>query len=168
MHAGGREYQKNLRETIPIGIFGSFSSKNLKILQKAQRYLIEHGFSKVRISSDLMEGNPQLESESYDEYNLRLSDLLVHESRICIFFFFGQRDSPVNINESTLMELATHRITGDHQSAYLLVHEDVNFAGIAKGTMQEYPYFIFREHEATYHPIRESRVREIIRSHPPI
>ncbi|MGC9435516.1 MAG: hypothetical protein ACP5C4_05455 [Methanomicrobiales archaeon] len=123
-YARGREHKRNLRETIRIGLFGSFSAENFEILCKAQKYMIEHGFSQVRISCDLMADNRQYESESRDEYNLRLSDLLVRESEICIFFFFGHMDGLVNINESTLMELATHRITGDPHSAYLLIQDE--------------------------------------------
>lgn len=166
-YAEQRAQQKHLRETITIGIFGSFATEYLQVLQEAQECLIDQGFRNVKLSSDLEQDNLQHEDESEDDYNLRLSDLLVDTSEIHIFFFFRQNDDPVNINESSLMELTAHRKTQNLSTAYLLIQDGARFAGVGRGTTGKYQYEDFDEYRTTFPYILkfcQKMVHEIIRS----
>jgi hypothetical protein len=75
----------HLRESISIGIFGSFSEDYLPVLRATQKFLNANGFARVKISYDLSEVHPRELMEQEDDYNLRMSDLLLEESDLCIF-----------------------------------------------------------------------------------
>ena len=159
---------KHLRETIPIGIFGSFSEEYLQVLRDTQNFLNNNGFARVKLSYDLSEENPQNPMEKEDVYNLRMSDLLLEESDVGIFFIFCQNDASINVNESALMELAAHRKTKDNNSAFLLIQIGAELAGVARGIRGCYQYEEFDVPQSAFRSALkfcQNRVHEIIRIH---
>jgi len=134
-YAERRAHLKHLRKSIAIGIFGSFANEYKPILYEAQKFLIDSdsGFATVKLSYDLENDHPRNAQEQRDDYNLRMSDL-----------------HPININESALMELTAHRKTQDLSTAYLLIQNGVQFAGIGKGTTRNYQYEEFDEYKTTF------------------
>ena len=164
-HAEGTADLELLRKKITIGIFGSFDEEYKPVLYGAKRVLTESGFVRVLLSSDLERDNPRGEEETDNDYNLRMSDLLIKTSRIHIFFFFRQNSAPVHINESTLMELAVLRKTQSLDTAYLLIHNEVEFAGIGRATTGKYMIEEFDDPSTTFPGIVQfcrNRIYEII------
>ncbi|MCK4269629.1 MAG: hypothetical protein KAW93_04040, partial [Methanogenium sp.] len=97
-YAERNAHLKHLRETIHIGIFGSFADEYRPVLYEARKFLRDRGFARVKLSYDLENDHPRNAQEHRDDYNLRMSDLLVDTSDIHIFYFFHQNNDPININ----------------------------------------------------------------------
>lgn len=92
-----------LVRSIPIGIFGSFAPRNLPLLETIRDRLREGGYS-ASISLDLGLEHPRVENENPDDYNLRISHLLLDQSWIHLFLFFVEANSEHLINQSASME----------------------------------------------------------------
>jgi len=98
------EFFKHLKRTVTIGIYGSFRSNNIVILEDFRDFLTSEGY-RARMSLDL--GFPEivLPEVSQHRINSSASIKLRESSHIHIIFFFIERPTEHNVNLSAAMEL---------------------------------------------------------------
>jgi len=92
------------KKEINISIYGAFSSGRINKLTKLRDYLRGHGYN-AKLSIDLEKEYPRKENESKEEYNRRISEILIRWGDIHIFVFFCEHEGEFNVNQSASMEL---------------------------------------------------------------
>ena len=78
-YEGQNDALKLARESVQIGIFGSF--QRMEHLQRCKEYLVAKGYTHTVLSCDLEHKFPKLSDETRDAYNLRISEQLIRSNR---------------------------------------------------------------------------------------
>ncbi|QSZ66026.1 hypothetical protein RJ40_00170 [Methanofollis aquaemaris] len=132
----------DLKKSLRIGIFGSFSGENLTLLRTARTFLREHHYHNTYLSIDLKD-NPEEKEIDEDVRNLRKSLTLVDMCQVHIFFFFNEHDGEHNLNQSATLELGVlmgRKNRGCPQKSTLIFCEngmDAQCRGLFKGIFAE-------------------------------
>jgi hypothetical protein len=98
------EYFKHLKRTVNIGIYGSFRSDNIAILEDFRDFLTSEGY-RARMSLDLGYPEAALPEASQHLISSIASTKLRESSHIHIIFFFIEGPTEHNVNLSAAMEL---------------------------------------------------------------
>jgi len=154
-----RLYSKN---SLKIGIFGSFGNTRKKYIDSLKSFLISHSYSSTFDAGDFPVRDYQDKDEKY-EIALENSEALLINSDIQIFFLYLEDDKDHGINISAAIEIAFLFKSKREDGVILIIEEGAeeqiraNLKGIlAKGKKKNWVTIPFDSCDLTHEIMAES------------
>jgi hypothetical protein len=98
------EKTQEIKALVPIGVYGSFKTKNIGYLKAMRDYLRKNGYLAF-ISLDIQELCKKPQDMDDKSYNNLISGVMIKICQIHVVFLFKEETDEHNINMSAIMEL---------------------------------------------------------------